>query len=60
MVDPTSDIGEDVDEDDAPECAVCGECIIQLSTHRVVATVEDGQIEHHHFCSDECRTEHLA
>ena len=59
MVDPTSDIGEDIDEADAPDCAVCGERIVELPTHRVIATVEDGQIEHTHFCSENCRAGYL-
>ncbi len=59
MVDPTSDIGEGVDEEDAPECAVCSERIVELPTHRVITTVNDGQIEHVHVCSDECRSTYL-
>jgi len=59
MVDPTSDIGEGVDEEDAPECAVCSERIVELPTHRVISTVTDGQIEHVHVCSDECRSAYL-
>lgn len=54
MVDPTSDLGEDVDEDDAPECATCGTKIVQSPTHRVVSWVEDGRAHHRHFCSEEC------
>ncbi len=59
MVDPTSDLGEDVTEETAPECVTCGDKIVQLATHRVVATVEDSQATHHHFCSDDCRDEWL-
>ncbi|TQQ83301.1 hypothetical protein EGH24_00410 [Halonotius terrestris] len=59
MVDPTSDIGEDISEEDAPECAVCSKRIVQLPTHRVITTVEDGQIEHVHFCSADCRSNYL-
>ena len=56
MVDPTSDIGEDVDEESAPECTVCGSPIVQEPTHRVVTWVdEDGQIQHRDFCGEECR-----
>lgn len=54
MVDPTSDLGEDVDESTAPECVVCGAKIINSPTHRVVTTVEDGLVRHRHFCSDDC------
>jgi hypothetical protein len=55
MVDPTSDLDEDVDESNAPECAACGEKIIRNPTHRVVAWVADGEVRHRHFCSDDCR-----
>jgi hypothetical protein len=55
MVDPTSDLGTDVDEADAPACANCGAKIVQSATHRVVTWVEDGRAHHRHFCSDECR-----
>lgn len=55
MVDPTSDLGEDVDESNAPECAVCGEQIIQSPTHRVVTSIEAGIVQHRHFCDDDCR-----
>jgi len=57
MVDPTSDLGEDVDEDDAPECATCGTTIVQSPTHRVVTWVEDGRARHRHFCSAACLAE---
>jgi len=55
MIDPTSDIGEDVDESTAPACHTCGKKIVQESDHRVVSWVEDGDAEHLHFCDDECR-----
>ncbi|SFL16316.1 hypothetical protein SAMN04487950_2817 [Halogranum rubrum] len=57
MVDPTSDLGEDVDESTAPECTICGEKIVQSPTHRIVTTIEDGLVAYRHFCSDECRDE---
>jgi hypothetical protein len=55
MVDPTSDLGEDVDEADAPECVTCGAKIVQRPTHRVVTRIEDGRVRHTHFCSASCR-----
>jgi hypothetical protein len=55
MVDPTSDLGEDVDEADAAECEHCGAKIVQSPTHRVVTWVEGGAVESTHFCSAECR-----
>ena len=57
MVDPTSDLGEDVTEDDAPTCEACGEPIVRESTHRVVTWIEDDQVRTAHFCDDACRSE---
>ena len=57
MVDPTSDLGEDVSEEDAPECAQCGDPIVADTDHRVRTTVEDGTVDHRHFCSDDCLDE---
>ncbi|PSP52638.1 hypothetical protein BRC74_06180 [Halobacteriales archaeon QH_7_68_42] len=33
MVDPTSDLNEDVPEEEAPECAVCGESLAENPDH---------------------------
>jgi len=55
MIDPTSDIGEDVDESDAPTCHTCGKKIVTEPEHRVVSWIDDGSAEHLHFCDDECR-----
>lgn len=55
MVDPTSDLGEDVTEDDAPRCEVCDEPIVSKSTHRVITWVEDGEVQTAHFCDEQCR-----
>ncbi len=55
MVDPTSDLGEDVTEEDAPRCAVCEESILQSATHRVVTRIEDDAVVTTHFCGPECR-----
>ncbi|PSQ08601.1 hypothetical protein BRC93_14925 [Halobacteriales archaeon QS_5_70_15] len=57
MVDPTSDLGEDVTEEDAPQCATCGEPILHEVDHRVVTWIEDGSVESVHFCGDDCRSE---
>lgn len=57
MVDPTSDLGEDVTEDDAPRCEVCGEPIVSEPTHRVITWIEDGQVNTAHFCDDDCRSD---
>ena len=55
MVDPTSDVGEDVSEDEAPECATCGETIVQQPDHRVLTWIEDDGVQTAHFCDDDCR-----
>jgi len=55
MVDPTSDLNEDVDDADAPACAACGATVAMVSTHRVTTSVEDGTVETAHFCDDDCR-----
>ena len=54
MVDPISDVGS-IDEDEAPSCEVCGETIVEDPDHRVVTWVENGIVQHRHFCSDACR-----
>ena len=57
MVDPTSDLGEDITEDDAPRCEVCEEPILEETTHRVVTWVEDDSVRSAHFCDESCRRE---
>jgi hypothetical protein len=57
MVDPTSDLEEDVSEEDAPRCDTCGDPIVEEPTHRVVTWMEEGQIRHAHFCDEDCRDE---
>ena len=60
MADPTSALGEDVTEENAPPCEVCGEPVVQDPDHRVLTEVEDGQVVHTHFCSEACLEEFLA
>lgn len=55
MVDPTSDLGEDVDESTAPTCATCGDPVVAAPDHRVTTWVADGAVHHRHFCDDACR-----
>jgi hypothetical protein len=55
MVDPTSDLGEDVSKEDAPTCATCGAAIVESPRHRVLTWIEEGQVESRHFCDDDCR-----
>lgn len=54
MVDPTSDLNEDVDEEEAPRCAACGDPVVGPD-HRVVTWVEEGTARTEHFCDDACR-----
>ena len=54
MVDPTSDLGEDVDEESAPRCATCGEPVLGHG-RRTVTWVDGDRVEHRHFCDDGCR-----
>jgi hypothetical protein len=55
MVDPTSDLDEDVDESNAPSCVVCGTKLVRDPNHRVVTWVVDGAIQVRHFCGADCR-----
>lgn len=40
--------------DEESECRACGEPVASSSEQRVVTSVEDGQAEYRHFCSDDC------
>lgn len=55
MVDPTSDLNEDVDGADAPDCETCGATVAMESTHRVITWVNDDTVQTAHFCDDSCR-----
>lgn len=55
MVDPTSDLGEDVSEEDAPRCATCDSPIVGSVDHRVVTWIDDDEVQSAHFCDDSCR-----
>jgi hypothetical protein len=57
MVDPTSDLGEDVTEEDAPRCETCGEPILGSADHRVLTWIEDDSVVAVHFCDESCRSE---
>jgi hypothetical protein len=57
MVDPTSDLGEDVTEENAPRCATCGQPIVRRASHHVVTWIEDASVRSAHFCDDGCRAE---
>lgn len=56
MVDPTSDLEENVDEASAPQCDSCGEPIVEEPDHRVVTRIESGIVRHWHFCDEGCRS----
>jgi len=56
MQNATSNLGEDVDPSEAPECASCGERIIHAAAHRVETWIDsDGHVQHRHFCDPECQ-----
>lgn len=55
MVDPTSDLGEDVSEAEAPRCETCDDPIYDTPDHRVVTWIEDGEVRSAQFCSGDCR-----
>lgn len=57
MVDPTSDHHEDIDEEEAPDCAVCGDPIANEVTHRVTTWVADDGVETAHFCDEGCQAQ---
>lgn len=55
MVDPTSELNEDISPEDAPVCATCGNALVDHPNHRVVTWVEDEQVRTTHFCDETCR-----
>lgn len=57
MVDPTSDLNENVPESEAPSCLTCDEVLTNSADHRVVTWIEDGEVQTAHFCDDGCRSE---
>ncbi len=54
MVDPTSDLEADVDEESAPRCVVCGGPALGVG-RRTLTWVDDGELERRQFCSQVCR-----
>jgi hypothetical protein len=55
MVDPTSELGEELPEDQLPACASCGSRIPTGPDHRVITWVEDDEVRSAHFCDERCR-----
>ena len=56
MVDPTSDLEEDVDEDSAPRCDACGGAAFGVG-RRTLTWIDDGELRRRHFCGQACRDE---
>ena len=56
MVDPTSDLEEDVDEESAPRCETCAEPALGAG-RRTVTWVDGDSVRHRHFCTQACRDE---
>ncbi|MGQ3327811.1 MULTISPECIES: DUF7576 family protein [Halorubrum] len=56
MVDPTSDLEGDIDEESAPRCAACGEPALGTG-RRTVTWVDGDDAVHRQFCSQGCRDE---
>jgi hypothetical protein len=57
MVDPISNLDEDVAEADAPRCETCSEPIVNAPEHRVVTWISEGTVSTAHFCDVDCRNE---
>lgn len=55
MVDPTSNLNEDVNEENAPRCAACDDPVLGAD-HRVITWIEDGEVRTAHFCDSACRS----
>lgn len=53
-VDPTSGLGEDVTEANAPRCVVCETPIVNEPTHRVITRIENNSVYTEHFCGTAC------
>lgn len=57
MVDPTSDLNEDLSAAEAPNCHTCGDALVQDTDHIVVTWVDDDAVQTRHFCGESCRAE---
>lgn len=57
MVDPTSDLNEDIDPEDAPVCEACDTTLEASPDHRVLTWIADGAVQTAHFCDEDCRTD---
>jgi hypothetical protein len=57
MVDPTSDLNEDITAEEAPTCGTCGSAITNSADHRVLTWIDDGEVQAVHFCDDACKAD---
>jgi hypothetical protein len=57
MVDPTSDLNENITEAEAPTCATCGSPITNSVDHRVVTWIAEAEVQTAHFCDDSCKAD---
>lgn len=55
MVDPTSDLNENISPEDAPTCETCESSIVDNPDHRVITWIENDTVESAHFCNESCR-----
>lgn len=55
MVDPTSDLNENISPEDAPTCETCESSIVDSPDHRVITWIENDTVESAHFCNESCR-----
>jgi len=55
MVDPTSDLNENISPEDAPVCETCHEVLTNSPNHRVITWIEDDAVQTAHFCDEDCR-----
>jgi len=45
-----------IPEEDAPNCAVCSNKILDYATHRVIGNANDWKVEYKHFCDAGCES----
>ena len=57
MVDPTSNLDENVSAKDAPACATCGAALVDHPDHRIVTWIADGEVQTAYFCDEGCRAD---
>jgi len=57
MVDPTSELNEDISPEDAPVCETCDAALVDTPDQRVVTWIADGAVRTVHFCDEACRSE---